>query len=164
MSRVTKQIAESVAIELTKKNALEIKELKADLDNKFTEIYLKTVPKEVLQLFEKYPDYVETRSSMQMSGNGFQYQSLSLNKSFPAKNHVFLPNEKDAKMLLLLVNEISDKKSEHSKLKQEVSALLFNLKTYNRVNSEFPEATPFLPKTVTSALMVNISDLREKLK
>ena len=164
MSRITKQIAENVAIELTKKNALEIKELKADLDSKFTEIYLKTVPKEVLQLFEKYPDYLETRSSMQISGNGFQYQSLSLNKSFPSENHIFLPNEKDAKRLLSLVNEISDKKSEHSKLKQEVSALLFNLKTYNRVNSEFPEASPFLPKSVSTALMVNISDLREKLK
>jgi len=164
MSRITKLIAENVAAKLTEKQDSEIKELKSELSNKFTDIYLKTIPKEVLDFHKKYPEFIETRSNMQISGNGFQYQSLSLNKSFPAKNHIFLPNEKDAKTLLSLVNEISDKKSEHSKLKQEIEVLLFGLRTYTKVNSEFPEATPFLPKTITSALMVNISDLREKLK
>lgn len=164
MSRITKLIAENVAVKLTEKQALEIKELKTELSNKFTEIYLKTVPKEILDLHKKYPDFIETRSSFQMSGNGFQYQSLSLNSSFPAKNHCFSPNEVDAKMLLKLLNEIDKKKSELSKLKTEVEALVFGLRTYAKVNSEFPEATPFLPKTITSALMVNISDLRKKLK
>lgn len=164
MSRITKQIAENVAVKLTEKQALEIKELKVNLSDTFTSIYLNTIPKQVMELHLKYPEFIETRSSMQCQGNGFQWQSISLNRNLPAKNHVFSPEEKDAKLLLKLLNEIDDKKSELSKLKHEIEVLVFRLKTYAKVNSEFPEANPFLPNSVSSALMVNISDLRKKLK
>lgn len=164
MSRITKQIAENVSVKLTEKQALEIKELNTELANKFTEIYLKTIPKEVLDIHKKYPEFIETRSSLQCQGNGFNWQSLYLNANFPAKNHCFSPNENDAKLLLSLINEINDKKSELLKLKQEVYALVFNFRTYAKVSSEFPEAIPFLPTITSTALMVNISDLRKKLK
>lgn len=164
MSRITKQIAEDVAVKLTKKQALEIEKLQKDMKQKFTEIYLKTIPKEIMDLFEKYPKYFEKRSSFQISGNGFQYQQLHTDKDYPSSQYSYSLKEKDASLMLGLMNTLDDKKNELYKLKKEVANLLFNLRTYAKVNSEFPEASPFLPKTVTTALMVNISDLREKLK
>lgn len=164
MSRITKQIAENVAVKLTEKQSLKIKELQANLKDKFTEIYLKTIPKEVIDFHAKYPNFTETRQSVQCTGNGFQWQSLGFNGHVPSISNTFSPNEKDAKLLLKLLNEIDDKKSELSKLKHEIEVLVFGLRTYAKVNSEFPEATPFLPNSVSSALMVNISDLRKKLK
>lgn len=164
MSRITKQIAENVAIKLTEKQAKEIKDLQSELKDKFTEIYLKTIPKEVLDLFKKHPDFMETRSSMQLQGNGFNYQYIGLNASYPCKNHVFTPSPQDAKILLSQINDVYNKKSELSKLKLEIETLVFGLRTYAKVKSEFPEAAPFLPKATSTALMVNISDLRKKLK
>jgi len=164
MSRITKQIAENVAAQLTRKKNTEISSLKKELENKFSEIYLKTVPKEVLQLFEKFPDYVKTRRGLQCTGNGFEWQTLDFNKELPAYKNCFSPDELDAKELLELANKIKDKKQELFKLKAEIENVVFNLRTFKRVEIEFPEAVPFLPTTVSTALMVNISDLRNKLK
>lgn len=164
MSRITKLIAENVAVKLTEKQNTEIKELKAELSNKFTEIYLKIIPQEVFNVFKKHRNFFKERQSVQIAGNGFQWQSIEFNKSLPYTNSTFTPNENDAKLLLSLLDKIEDKKSELSKLKQEITALVFNLGTYAKVNSEFPEATPFLPIIKSTALMINISDLRKKLK
>jgi len=164
MSKITRQIAENISAELTKKKALEITQLKQNLIDKFTDIYIKSLPKEVIDLHKKYPEYVNARFRLQLSGNGFQYQYIDLLESLPSKNSIFLPSEKDAKTLHFLINEVDEKEAEYKNLQIEISSLLLGLKTYNRVNSEFPEATPFLPKSMSTALMVNISDLREKLK
>ena len=164
MSRITKQISENVAVKLTEKKDLEIKRLNENLKDKFTEIYLKTIPKEVIDVHAKYPGFIKTRSSVQCTGNGFQWQNLSFSGYIPSTGNTFSPNEKDSKLLLKLLNEIDDKKSELSKLKREIEVLVFGLRTYSRVNIEFPEATPFLPNSASSSLVVNISDLRKKLK
>lgn len=164
MSRITKQISENLAVKLTEKQALKIKNLKANLEDIFTEMYLKTIPIEVIDFHSKFPKYTETRQNIQCTGNGFQWQYLNFNKSIPSISNAFAPNEKDARILLKLLNEIEDKNSELSKLKREIEVLVFGLRTYAKVNSEFPEAAPFLPNSVPSDLMVNISDLRKKLK
>lgn len=164
MSRITKQIAQEVAEKLTEKQVLEINKMESDIKDQFTEIYLKTVPKEILDLFEKHPKYFETRSNFQIHGNGFQFERLCINNKYPSKQYLFSMNEKDSEKMMILFNKLSDKKKELSKFKIEIEALIFGLRTYAKVNSEFPEASPFLPKTISNSLMVNISDLREKLK
>lgn len=61
MSRITKVIAENVAIKLTEKQSAEIKELKEVLKIKFTEIYLNQLPDKVNSTFGNHPEYFKKK-------------------------------------------------------------------------------------------------------
>jgi len=161
---ITKAIATEVAAKLLKKQSLEIKSLKDELTVKFTEIYSKELPKEVLDLFSKHPDYFEARRQMQVTGNGFSYQYINLQFPMPSKRSCFSPNEKDAKILMTYLNKINDKKAGYNKLFSELEIALFGLRTYKRVEENFPEAFLLLPNKTTTAIALNISDLRQKIK
>jgi len=161
---ITKTIATEVAEKLLSKQALEIKNLRSKLESTFDEIYLKTIPKEVVELFKKYPNYFRTRSGFQLSGNGFDWKSVTSSKELPCINGSFQPNEKDAVILQKSINEIDKKKLEYKKLHSEIETALFGLRTYKRVEENFPEAFIFLPNSISNKLIVNISDLRNKIK
>lgn len=164
MSIITKAIATEVAIKLTSKQWKEIESLESKLEKQFEEVYLKSIPLDVQDAFEKYPGYFNTTKYVQVSGNGFNYQNLQLTKILPKIKGGFRLKEKDAVTLLKKYNEIEDKKSEARKLLQEIEVVLNSLRSYKKINSEFPEATPFLPEKITTQLAVNISDVQSKLK
>jgi len=161
---ITKTIAAEVAEKLLSKQALEIKNLRNKLESTFDEIYLKTIPKEVVELFKKYPNYFKTRNNFHLSGNGFDWKSITAYKSLPYINYAFQPNEKDSIILHNSINKIDKKKSEYKKLHSEIEIALFGLRTYKRVEENFPEAFLLLPNKITTSLAVNISDLRNKIK
>jgi len=161
---ITKAIATEVAGKLLSKQVLEIQTLRKELEYKFDEIYLKTIPKEVVELFKKYPNYFYTRRNFQLSGNGFNWKSVSTSKDLPSINGSFIPNATDAVILLDAINIIDTKKSEYHKLTSEIENALFSLRTYKRVQENFPEAFVFLPNSISNKLVVNISDLRNKIK
>jgi len=161
---ITKQIASEVAILLLQKQANEIKSLNKDLETEFTEMVFKKIPVEVLDVFGKFSDYFGTRKSFQLSGNGFNYKWLSASRCLPAKNASFCPDEKEAKRLLSIINKIDDKSNKYQDLLKEIEVTLFSLRTYKRVEENFPEAFVLLPKKQTVSLALNLSDLRNKLK
>lgn len=165
MARITKEIASEVAKKLTSKKTEEIKTLENELETKLEGFILKKIPKEVLDLFKKHPNYFNTTYSFRLSGNGLNYEYLQTKNSIPyTGNNSFLPSIEEAELLLSLNNKINDLKQKKSELFREIENLLYNLRTYSKVNSEFPEATPYLPNLITNKLSVNISDVRDKLK
>lgn len=164
MSRITKSIAENVATKLTDKQAREIKELKEGLILKFTEIYLNQLPEHVKSAFGDHPDYFKQRISVNLNGNGFNWDCFYFTQQLPCTGSTFEPSAKDASILVKISNNIEAMEKEFKQLKLEIETLVFGLRTYAKVKSEFPEAAPFLPETTSTALMVNISDLRKKLK
>jgi len=161
---ITKQIASEVAVLLLQEKQKEINSLKKNLDSEFTEIVLKTIPIDVLDFNDKFPDYLDLRSSFQCMGNGFNYKWLNTSKSLPCKNSNFLPNPSEAKKLLSIIGKIGDKKKVYNELLKEIEVTLFSLRTYKRVEESFPEAFILLPNKTTTAVALNISDLRQKIK
>lgn len=161
---ITKTIAVEVSEKLIQKQGLELKQLKENLKVKLEEIILNTIPKEIKDFYKKHPSYVETRQSFQLSGNGFEYQYLNTKNHIPAFKTSFQPNEVDALLIKNLLNEIKDKEKEYKKLFSEIEIALFGLRTYKRVEENFPEAFLLLPNKITTSLAINISELRNKIK
>jgi len=161
---ITKLIATEVAEKLTDKKRLEIVNLKTDLSLVFEGIVLKSIPDEVIKLYKKYPNHFETKRSFQLCGNGFEYQYLGVTKDIPHYKSSFTPNEEDSKLLINKLNEIKDLKKKYDELFKEIEITLFSLRTYKRVEENFPEAFLLLPNKTTYAVALNISDLRQKIK
>jgi len=161
---ITKTIAAEVAEKLLSKQALALEALRKEAGEAFTKIYLKTLPKEVVAAFEKYPAYFQTRSGFQLNGNGFNWQSITASKKLPYSANAFSPTATEAAILLKVVNAADTKKFEYKKLFSEIETALYGLRTYKRVEENFPEAFVFLPNSVSTKLSVNISDLRNKIK
>ena len=164
MSRITKTIAENVAIKLLEKKYAKIEEIKEGLKVKFTEIYKKQLPKEVLELFYKKQGFFYQRTNFVLDGNGHSHNIIYTTEPLPYLSGAVSLDVEDSKIILDIMNNISNLESEYNKLKLEIETTLLNLRTYSKISSEFPEATPFLPNTTSTALSVNISDLRNKLK
>lgn len=167
MSRITKEIATQVATQLTTKK----REVLAELNKKFRaelkRMYVEDTPSEIKELAEKHPEYFDFRNRIGFNGtNGFGYESYGIEGRVistvgGAYYTKILPEH--AKYLKKLDNEIQDKKKEILSLIKELEILLYSLRTYPKVAEQFPEAVPFLPFKTTSALAINIEDLRKKL-
>lgn len=125
---------------------------------------LKRVSKEVLDFYEKHPKYVKSTRLFRLIGNGFNYSYLNTVNEVPyIGDNSFEPKPEEAKKLLELINKKQDLKDKLNKLVSEIENLLYSLRTYLKVLIEFPEAEPFLPKTISNKLMINVSDIRKKL-
>jgi len=164
MSLITKAIAQEVALRLTAKKLNEVEALRLNLRNVFTEMYLATIPEEILKLFKAHPSYFEARSSFQLQGNGCNYEYLSTNKNLPFSKRLFMPTAEQAGILLPLCNSLDAKNKELKELRNEIEITLNSLRSYKRIRELFPEAAPFLPEKITTALAVNISDLQSRLE
>jgi hypothetical protein len=167
MSRITKQIANDVAIKMTATKR-EVVKLKKQFYKEFIYNELRNqIPKNILDFYEQNPRYVKTYNYVRISGNGFNYECVVLDKSLPSPNSntfEFLPSEKTAKTLLGLKLEFEKLGKETDDLFMELQNALIGLRTYNSVNENLPEAFEFLPTIKTTTLQLNISDLRKKLK
>ena len=149
MSTITKVIASEVAKKLTENKSKNIEKLNVNLKTEFQKIYLKRLPKEVYETFEKFPSYFNARSYVQLTGNGFDWQSLSFLKPLPYSERSFVPNEQEAEKLLKMKNEVDKAKNEKDKLVSEIETALIGLRTYKRVQENFPEAFELLPNKIT---------------
>ncbi len=167
MSRITKEIAGQVSHQLTAKKREEIHELDAKFRTELKRMYIEDIPEEIKELSAKYPEYFELRDRIGFYGtNGFGYENYKIDGSVISKagsvNYLHISPE-NAKKLKKIDNEIQDKKKELKGLVRELEILLYSLRTYAKVSEQFPEAIPFLPYKTTSALAINIEDLRKKL-
>jgi len=163
MSRITKEIAYQVAKKLTEEKQKEIDLLNKSMGELVYSVVLKTIPEEVITCYNKHKTYFDTNSSVRFNGNGFNFQYFNMPKSLPLPDRMISPNDEDSKGILAQFNNIQNKDKELKLLRKEIEVALFNLRTYNQVEKEFPEAFPHLPKPPNTALIVNIKSIREKL-
>lgn len=164
MSIITKTQAEEVAVKLTAKQQKEYEKARLETQTFFTEKYLSTVPEEVKNLFEKYPSYFDSRKEFQLQGNGFNWQYVHTLKEVPCSKRTYSPGPKEAEKLLKLLNFEDLKRSELKKLRSEIEIALNSLRTFKRINESFPEARPHLTIKTSTALAVNLSEIRDQLK
>lgn len=164
MSIITKTQAQEIAVKLTTNQQKEYDKARKETQTFFTEKYLATIPEEVKNLFEKYPSYFVSRKEFQLQGNGFNWQYVNALKEVPYSNRTYSPEPKEAEKLLKLLNIEDEKRIELIKLRSEIEIALNSLRTFKRINESFPEASKYLQIKTSTALAVNLSEIREKLK
>lgn len=164
--RITKQIASDVANQLLAKKVKGNNRNWTELSNEVYESVLKTIPKEITELYEKHPSYVRTSQNVRLFGNGFNHENISTPRGFPCIDYskTYTPTEKEAADWIKLLNDYKDGKDNLRKLSSEIESALYNLKTYKAVQDNFPEAYELLPEKVSTSLSVNLSDIRQKIK
>lgn len=167
MSRITKEIATTVATQLTTKKREALKELDAKFRSELKRMYVEDTPSEIKELSVKFPKYFNFRNRISLNGvQGFGYENYLIEGNVISDtNGGYYTNisPENAKILKKLDNELQDKRNELTGLIKELEILLYSLRTYPKVAEQFPEAVPFLPFRTTSALAINIEDLRKKL-
>lgn len=130
-------------------------------------MYVEDTPTEIKELAGKYPEYFEFQDRIGFYGtNGFGYENYKIEGRIISKAGIISYTSispENAKKLKKLDDEIQDKRKELEDLVRELEILLYSLRTYAKVTEQFPEAVPFLPFKTTSALAINIQDLRNKL-
>jgi len=164
MSIITKSMAAEVAKKLTEKKAENLTAAKKELQKVFTEMYEQGANSEILKLYTKYPSYFNSRTEFQVSGNGMSYEWFETTKALPCYNAQFKPDENQAAELIRLKGVKEAREVELRKLRYELETVLWSLRSYKKIAEFLPEAAPFLPEKITTALAVNVSDLRQRLK
>lgn len=166
--RITKQIAQDVAMQLVSGKRVEIKELKNKQAEFLTEIYENSLSDLIKESFAKHKGFIYSGSSLRLSGVGLPqgYKNYPLTKELPKCNScsIFPVTDEQAAIILGYSDKVDDLEREVNELQNNIEAALFNLRTYGNVEKEFPEAFKLLPVTKTNTgLMVNIKDIRCKL-
>ena len=165
--RITKSIAKDVAIKLVAKKEEILKSKKETISSILYEMVLKTIPKEVLDTQEKHSHFFTYAKEVSINGNGFDFKYFELKQKIVSKNRyniIFEPTPQQAKVLSKLINEYETEKQSIQSLRNKIEIALFNLRTYNKVSENFPEALTFLPKLQNTSIAVNFSDIRKQLK
>lgn len=165
MSRITKQIATSVANQLVLSRNQDLKKEQLKLSEIVTSIYLSKIPDEVMEFFKLYPVFFKTKGGIKLNGNGFNYEFFPMTKNVPDNNDSYcgLFSKEDCdkiKNQWLLIQKLQ---AENDKLHFDIETALVNYRTYSNIEKEFPEAFKLLPARQITALVVNIKDIRCKL-
>jgi hypothetical protein len=166
--RITKDVAESTAEKMTAKKSLELLEMRNLFSEKIRNLILKQVPKEIIEAFEKHPNYINSIGYVYLYGVGFNGESVKFKKlPYTGNNRFEIKSEMGANELLKQFNKIEVLEKEVKDLKLEIETALYStLRIYKRIEESFPEALEFLPpiNNNKTALVVNLSSLREKIK
>jgi len=162
MSRITKEIAHATAVSLLSKKKEALNGLKVKLKTLVTDAVKKTIPKEVLQLFETHKHYFKTHYNTRLHGAGFGYEYYQFDQ-LPDDGNDPSVSVADGNKILALSNKIEKAEEEYKQLLKEIEVALFAFRTYSNVEKEFPEAFALLPTKVSQAVMVNINSIRSQI-
>jgi len=166
MAQMSKDQAEFITRDLLKERLKNIQELKDQRQKKLTEWYNEALPKEVKAFFEKFKNYCRRTTSVNINAVGHMPgRSYTIAESTSPKYGTdFLElNESDAQWLTDINNKIDDQKNEYELLRNNILAALKSL-SRKQLIEEFPEVAPYLGAKTSTALAVNLVDLRKKLK
>jgi hypothetical protein len=164
MSRITNDLAESIAKTMTAKQSQTIEELKSKQKQITLDYIMKGIPKEVKELFDKNSKYLNYNSGVRFWGNGCQGLYVNIGKH-PTDGLNITPEPEFAKELVKLDNAIQKKQDALYELKQSIENALKAMRTFKRVRVDFPEAGEFLPPDGKSMLpAINLSSIRQQLK
>ncbi len=167
--KITKTKSVEISFFLTKSKKDQLSELELNLSKKVKEIYDNSIPKEVIELQKKYPDYFEYTNNCSLYGNGFSGQRVSLGKEksiYKQNNNSALNlNPAEGEILIKLYNEFNDAKKELTNIRIELEKIILMLGTKLKVLKEFPEAESCFKDSNSNCTDVSVcvSDIRKKI-
>jgi len=164
MNVINKTIAENVAEQLLAKTNVKIEKKENELMEKVEEIYISTIPKdEWVKVNELPKEWLKSGKWIEFKSPA-QYFSHKASKYLPFRGDYVLISEKQITVLVKMNEEIDKIKGKRNTLKTQVVAQLLKLRTYNKIEKEFPEAFIFLPaNTSTNLPAIQIKDLLNQI-
>jgi len=164
---ITRIAAEEIAIKLTAQKERDIKDMKGKLSMAVTLAYQSTIPKEVLESFEKHESWMSKTTYVRLVGHGFNYETINLTKTMPTKDRDYGNNfqveKANSDNWIRQHRAIEAATKERKELIREIENALISLKTHKRIEEAFPEAAKFLPVKSNTAIAVNLTHIRTKL-
>lgn len=165
MARISQQAAQDAAKKITEKISAEIAELDLAIRKAASEAYSNRIPKEVKECYAKYPAHFHASSTVRLEGNGFNRNHIVLDKEYPSNDYYFTPTKEESKEIATLINKKGKLQEHLATTRKEIEATILSLCTHKRVETEFPEAFPYIsgaPSTTT--MIVAIKPIRDKVK
>ena len=162
MSVISKDLANKISFRLTEKSKAVTDSLYENFRLLVVEAYKDTIPGEVMSLFKKLPEYIETTDIVRIEGSGFSRQWVSINGQLPGDGN-FKFTGKVAEKLMSAKRKHEDSQKKYNELRRETESALLALKTHANIRKELPAAIPFLPPPMSNALVCNFQSLNKKL-
>lgn len=111
--------------------------------------HLYSLPKEVVDLFNKYPKYLDKSSSCKVFGIGINGDYHGLPISIPSE-HGWSPtinlNQREAKEYLKMNDEYEAARKKYLDTEKEITNTLLTLGTHKKIAEIMPNALRFLPE------------------
>lgn len=166
--RITKTMAEAAAKEMTEPHFKKYKEEYAKLSATIKEMYLQTVPAEILSAFKDFKSYVNCRHEVYVEGYSLNRESINTD-GVPSRDYmsptVSVESKEQALEIAKSFQNIESLRKDARSKRDEIEKVLFALRTLKNVEAQFPEAVPFLKvEPPVRNLPVNLNKLREEFK
>lgn len=163
MTQITKQLAEKLTIQLLAKKHEALLKAKKDLSESVRKEYMKLVPKEMQDLFSKYPHSFKTILNVGLIGEGFNFQSVYFDPAPRiAESHSF-NMQVQSKTLKPKWDKWERLNNEYKNSKEIIYNTILSLRTYAKIGDAFPEIADRLVVNKVESL-VNISEVRKLIK
>lgn len=164
--KITKTDAQSVALKMTEKKQKEIEVIKKELSDYAYQIAKSFVRKDIMDFYEKHPNYFKTIERIQVSGKNVNCEVISFDKKVPSTEtyqQTRLVTDVQGLKISQLLNNKKILKEERDKLYVDIENALVSLGSYTRINEQFKEAVPFLPFKQKSEIVINLNDIRKRI-
>lgn len=165
--RITNELAEHVSDKLLAQKKEAIQVLKRERAQVVDTIVVETYPPEVTTFMQEHPGYVQTSTSFNISGHGFNGGHFSASRPHPHKGtrHIHLTDAKKADKLFKLDTKLEKAENELRNTRNELIELLKNFRTAKKAITEFPECAQHFPtESIPMPLAVDLSRIRNFLK
>lgn len=164
--RITKEKAKLVAERLTSKHNDVINEKKRLLDEYVGQTAVSKIPEAVKQMFKEFPKWVKSQRHVSLSNyllNDYYYRNHNISVEIPY-HESFCVSDEEAEKVVKMVDEIKTLTRERELLIKDIEVTVYNLRTYKRCETDFPEAFKWLPmEKPTAEVSIKIDDIRKKL-
>jgi hypothetical protein len=156
--KITKQIAKNITDNLLEKKEKELNNKIIICKIKVREEYLKLLPKEILEAYNKYPNYITTTFNV---GYNLVGDYCIFEKEIPYnQDKEILLKQTSITDLRKLLKQVTDL----AILKNKTEASIYSLRTSKNVEIMFPEAIPYLPKeSITDQIAINFKNLSKEI-
>jgi hypothetical protein len=167
--RISKSIAEKASRKMTVKHYEKVNSLRNLLGKEVSELYLKTIPSEVVKMFYNHPSYFKTTGALYVRGTGLNHELVSLDISVPSKvSHAttfVIESDEDSKVVARMADEYKQAKKDADNKMCEIEQILIALGSTKNVLEQFPEAIDFIDNAPqVRNLPVNLKELRKEFQ
>ena len=165
MSRISQELAQSIAYKLTEKSRIACDKLHVYFREFVTCLYEEQTPEEVKKCLKNHPDWIQTNSTIRLDGHGFRWEYVTSTRPViqTDKDNKLEMTAKVADKISSLKNKWEKSKKVYEELKAEAKQALLSLRTFNNIRKELPQAAPMLPPPISNALVVNFNSLKNRL-
>jgi len=142
---------DSIAAHLVAPQAAEISKLENELSAEYTKRALVLLPTKVRECFEEHPEYMYTRNYLYVKGSlRSRNDTVHISVNLPKMANADTPpiSSEDEAHLALLVNKIKELQKVRDVLRRKSICAIEKIKTYKRLQVEFPEAYKILIEKV----------------